>query len=266
MHQLLSRRDIIKTFVVTSAYSLINDKLWAAKVVSEVAAAPAGIDPDVGVARVQLSSFAAFNNDGGSVRLGSSSLTSSSEGGSVSVGLFPPIVISRISSTEYVALDTVCPHASNIVGACLGGVVNGRMNCSATGSQHGSRFDIRGQWVSGPANANLASYETSLADGILTIKLPGWGCQTTQQVVLNASEKRLELTVEPAFRSVEYEVRYRPNMAALPTVVQCANSLSGTINRNFVAVPSNDVTGRLKVYVLPQDGIYQIAIRMRTVV
>src|SRR5436190_1213912 len=38
MIQSLSRREVIKTIFVTSAFSIINNKLWAAKVVSEVTA------------------------------------------------------------------------------------------------------------------------------------------------------------------------------------------------------------------------------------
>jgi Rieske Fe-S protein len=259
MNQLLNRREVIKTILVTSACSLIQNKLWAAKVVSDVAPiAASAIDTSVGIARISLASFPALNTNGGSVRLGSSNIQS---GNSSPVGLYYPVVISRISTTEYVTLDTQCTHAGYVVGACSGGV-NGRMACGNTAPGHGSQYDIRGNPVAGPAQFPLLSYRTSVANGILTAQIFDEGFVVTQKTVLNGSEKRLELSFD-GFVDTEYEVRYRTNMTALPTAVSFATSVSGAVTSTVIK--GNAQTPTLKVYVVPQDGIYQVAIKWRTV-
>lgn len=256
MNQLFSRRDVIRTILVTSACSLIENKLWAAKVISDVAPAAPGIDPTVGVARINLASFPALNNNGGSVRLGSSGIISGNSG---PVGLYYPIVITRISASEYVTLDTQCTHAGYVVGACD---ASGRMHCGNTTPGHGSQYDIRGNPVAGPASFPLLSYPTSVANGILTAQIFDEGFDVTQTTVLNGSEKRLELSFD-GFDQTEYEVRYRSSINALPTAVSFATTVSGALTSTFIK--GNVQTPRLKVYILPQDGIYQVAIRLRAV-
>jgi Rieske Fe-S protein len=256
MNPLLNRRDVIKTILVTTACSLIENKLWAAKVVSDVTAA--SIDPTVGTARINVASFQALGTNGGSIRLGSSSLMAQSTG---PVGLFYPVVINRISATEYVTLDTQCTHAGFVVGTCVGGV-NGHMTCPG----HGSQYDIRGDVVQGPASFPLLRYPTTLANGVLNITMFDQGFDVRQATVLNGNEKRLELSFD-GFDGVEYEVRYRQNMAALPTPVPFATSVSG--GATATVIKGNFNTPTLKVYVVPQngiqDGIYQVAIKWRAV-
>jgi Rieske Fe-S protein len=252
MNDLLSRRDVIKTVLVTTATSLIGNKAWAAKTVSEVAA---NIDPTIGIARITLSNFPALNNNGGSVRLGSSGIISGSSG---PVGLYYPIVISRVSASEYVAVDTQCTHAGFVVGACVGGL-NGRMTCPG----HGSQFDIRGLVQPGfDAQFDLLSYTSSVSDGILRIELPDVGYSVTQTAVMNGSQKRLQLTW-PTVSATEYEVRWRPNLETAATVVPLFTTLTGTTSTNVYTSPFNG--GTRSVFILPQDGIYQVAIRMRQV-
>jgi Rieske Fe-S protein len=260
MNSLFNRRDVMKTILVTSACSLIENKLWAAKVVSEVSevAASPGIDPTIGIARITPGSFPALSTNGGSIRLGSSNLQN---GGPGPVGLYYPIVINRISATEYLTLDTQCTHAGYVVGACVGGIT-GRMACANTTAGHGSKFDIRGNPVAGPASFPLLSYPTTLANGVLTIQLFDQGFDVTQKTVLNGSEKRLELSFL-GFDKTEYEVRYRTSMEALPTVIPFATAVSGAVGATVITGAVQTPT--LKVYVVPQDGIYQVAIRLRAV-
>jgi len=256
MLQHLTRRDVVKTLLVTSAYSLINNKLWAAKLVSEVS--PALEDPK-GIARVKVSDFAALNNNGGSVRLGSSNLSNN-----IPIG-FPvyPIVINRLGPTEFVALESNCPHEGAAINALTGGL-SGRMSCSNTGSDHGSQFDARGNVTRGPAGANLISYPTSFnaTTGILmiTIDQPDFIFNVTQTMVLNGAERRMELSWQ-SVSGVEYEVRHRPNFSTEPVRVSMATTLSGPVTA--LSRAGNDATQRC--WVVPQEGYYQVAIRMRIV-
>jgi nitrite reductase/ring-hydroxylating ferredoxin subunit len=256
MHEQLTRRDIIKTILVASATSVIGGKAWAAKTISEVTAN--AVDPTLGVARILLSSFAALNNNGGSVRLGSSGIS-----GSFPVGLYYPIVINRLSATQYVALDSQCLHAGCVVGALTGGV-NGRMSCPC----HGSLYTSSGLCVGGPApiGQSLRSFPTTLEGGILKIEIPDQGFSTRMTQVLNGTEQRLQLTWD-SFTSVEYEMRFRPNFATEPTKVNFSTTLTGAFATAFVK--GNDTTAdeptAVKAFVPAVDGIYQVAIRLRTV-
>src|SRR3954468_981874 len=235
MTQLLSRRDVIKTVFVTSAFSIINNKLWAAKIVGDVTAN--SINPTIGIARIQLSSFAALNTNGGSVRLGSSSLS-----GDTSIGALNPIIINRINATQYVALDSACLHEGAIIGKYSN--ATGSMTCP----RHGSRYEIHGICTFGPAGVGnpLTSYTTSLANGILSIELIDQGFTFTQTTILNVNETRLALTWD-ALDRVEYEIRHRPNLSTEPVVVNSSLTLSGAFTSAFVPGLANG--GTRTVYV-----------------
>lgn len=245
MNDLLSRRDVIKTILVTTATSIIGNKAWAAKTVSEVSQS---IDPDVGIARITLSSFPALNNNGGSVRL-------SSFGSNVNAAFYKPIIITRVSATEFTVLDSECTHEGCVVNAFVGTPVNGRLTCPC----HGSQFSIQGQVVQGPANLPLFKYTNQVATGIMTIQLPGYGFNVTQTTALNGSQKRLELAFFGS-SATQYEVRQRTTLDAAPAIVPFSTTLSGPTTTNFTT-GVNFTTPR-RVYIVPQDGIYQIAIRL----
>jgi len=246
----LSRRGVIKTLLVASATSLIGNKVWAGKVVSDVKASLD--DPFTGTARILLSSFPALNTNGGSVRLGSSGINSNN----FPDGLFYPMIINRISATEYVTLESQCSHAGCVVNAFVGSVATGRITCNC----HGSQYDIRGNVKVGPAGFGLLSYPTTLKNGVLIIKVHDAGFNVTQTTVLNGTQKRLKLTWD-SYNPVEYELRWRPNFATEPVVVPFATSATGAITPKVI-LGNDDVQ---TLYVDPQDGIYQIAIRLRPV-
>lgn len=255
MQSLLSRRDVIKTIFVTGAFSLINDKLWAAKVVSEVTAN--AISPSVGIARILLSSFTALNTNGGSVRL-----TSCNFNGDVPRGAFYPIIINRISATEYVAVNSSCLHEGAIIGRLIGGLT-GRMTCP----RHSSQYEIHGICTRNPNSASgfvgqsLQTYPTSVANGILTIEVADQGFSFTQEVVTTTSDKRIKLSWD-ALEFVEYEVRYRPDFATEPVRINCSLTETGTFSTGLIPGIING--GPRTAYVPAQNGFYQIAIGMRS--
>jgi hypothetical protein len=79
---------------------------------------------------------------------------------------------------------------------------------------------------------------------------------------MNGSQKRMQLSWFTV-SSTEYEVRWRPNLETAPTVVSLFTTLTGTTPASFYTSPFNG--GTRSVYVIPQDGIYEVAIRMRSV-
>ena len=258
----LTRRDVIKTILVTSASSLVGGKVWAAKVVHDVTAA---VNPFVGVARVQLSQFPAMSANGGSVRLTSSNIVDTGSGADRNIhaeGLFPPILINRISASQYLAFDSSCLHAGCAVPPLQGGLT-GRIQCAC----HGSLYDAFGKCVGGPAPVGqfLRSFRTRLEGDILEIETDQW-FNMAQKTVLNGSEQRLQLTWD-SFEFVEYELRWRPNFATEPVVVNFAASLNGDPTESIITGNDNGAAdaGAVKIYVVPQNGIYQIALHLRSV-
>jgi Rieske Fe-S protein len=253
--QQLTRRDLIKTILVTSATSLIDNKLWAAKAISEVTPGVAA-DANVGIARVSLALYPGLNNNGGSVRLGSSGIS-----GSFPVGLYYPILINRVSATEYAVLDTACTHEGCVVPAFAGSVASGRITCPC----HGSQYDIHGNVTQGPAGSNLLTYASTLdsVNRILSITFPDQVFNTRQTSVLNGTEKRLEIKWS-SFAGVEYELRYRPNFQTEPVRVPFSTTISGVIGATTITGnnTSETATNAKKLYVVPQDGFYQIAIKL----
>ncbi len=80
------------------------------------------------------------------------------------VSSLPPVIVLRLSDTDFRAFTAVCTHSGCVVshfGANL-------INCAC----HGSQFDTRGQVVTGPATRQLVAYN----------------------VVYNATEQRLTVT------------------------------------------------------------------------
>jgi hypothetical protein len=98
--------------------------------------------------------------------------------------------------------------------------------------------------------------------GFLRIELPDFDMTLRQTSVLNGSEKRLQLSWFTV-ATTDYEVRYRPNLLTEPMVVPLSDTLSGPVTKDFYISP--ETGGTRSVYVIPQDGIYQVAIRQRPV-
>ena len=88
----------------------------------------------------------------------------SNTGGAVLVesvaGVF---LVSRTTDTTFTAIDAVCTHQSCTVTNADGDIYV----CPC----HGSRYDRSGRVVNGPATASLRRYNTSFANGIVTINL-----------------------------------------------------------------------------------------------
>lgn len=94
-----------------------------------------------------------------------SSLTA--DGGAVYVD-FPgedlPLIVHRLSATEYVAFTSKCTHLGCEVELPAGGSVD----CLC----HGSKFDGRGNLVSGLAQQSLQSFPVTLEGNQITISTP----------------------------------------------------------------------------------------------
>jgi cytochrome b6-f complex iron-sulfur subunit len=71
------------------------------------------------------------------------------------------ILVAHVAQNSFTALSAACTHA-----ACtITGYGSGTFVCPC----HGSQFDTSGRVVGGPAPANLLTFGTSFASGVLTI-------------------------------------------------------------------------------------------------
>jgi Rieske Fe-S protein len=76
-------------------------------------------------------------------------------------GVSSPVLVERVTSSQYRALSLVCPHRGTIVAVEPNGFL-----CP----NHGARFDRDGTWLGGQATADLAPLGVRVnADGTLTI-------------------------------------------------------------------------------------------------
>jgi Rieske Fe-S protein len=96
--------------------------------------------------RVVLSRYPALKKVGGAAVVGSLGGTQ--------------VAVVRTGQRSYVALDRRCPHAGGIVGLAGNG-----WTCPL----HGSRFDIDGDRISGPASSGLRKLRSRLSKGVLVV-------------------------------------------------------------------------------------------------
>lgn len=75
------------------------------------------------------------------------------------------VLLIRVSESEIVALDPACRHKK-----CGVKFESGwdKIKCKC----HGSRYDLRGQVLNGPATKDLAVFPAEISEGALRIRLP----------------------------------------------------------------------------------------------
>ncbi len=88
---------------------------------------------------LQDAAYSALNTVGGAVRV-------------TPPGTFDPVIVVRVSDSEFAAYSSTCPHRSCPVDLPD---ENGIVLCPC----HDSHFDIRGRYIDGPARADLPPVE-----------------------------------------------------------------------------------------------------------
>ena len=78
-----------------------------------------------------------------------------------------PLAITRLTETTAAAVSRVCTHMGCTVN--LPGAPGRTLDCPC----HGSRFQVTGQVVNGPAERPLASFPTAIDGNQIVITLPG---------------------------------------------------------------------------------------------
>lgn len=247
----IPRREFIKVFALTTAYSSLFNGDWFGTVLAEVSPQAR---PTVGVLRLNIDDFPALQNDFGSVRIGTSRLSAN-----VPVGLFYPMLVNRAPGGQFHALNSECTHAGCTV------PVFSRASNSSTCPCHGSRFAIDGRAINGPASFPLQSYKVSF-DGtnLLTIEIPDWPHEIVGSRVDGgaALKPRLQLKFL-AFANLDFEVLFRASLSEAWKPIPFA--LTPEAPARQTVFPGIDDFANLYVDRTGEAGFYAVAIRIRPV-
>jgi cytochrome b6-f complex iron-sulfur subunit len=77
-----------------------------------------------------------------------------------------PVAITRLTETKVVAVSRICTHQGCTVNLPVSSGLT--LNCPC----HGSRFQVTGQVVNGPADRPLASFPTAIDGNQVIVTLP----------------------------------------------------------------------------------------------
>lgn len=177
-------------------------------------------------------------------------------GGSIVVDLgesISPLIVTRSEGDAFYALDSRCTHAGCIVGSYS--AAQGFIQCPC----HGSRYDIQGRVIRGPADQNLTSYAVfSDPSGELKILHPSLtlNAKPAQLLQRSATTLRLRLT----FRAVaarRYQLHYRSSLDAASIQVPFAvQEHSSSTQQEFIA--TSDGLRHLYVETTERRGFFHV--------
>lgn len=233
-----SRRDWIKRFLLGSAASSSGVALLLAEVADAAQPLPARL-------RLRLADYPALQNTGGSVQLKFSSI-------------YPPLTVNRVSTTEFVTLDSICTHAGCTVEKFIAD--NNVMRCPC----HGSGFNVRGEVVQGPAEYNLNAFVTTYdaAGGIIEATVPwlGLNVNAIQQHSQTGGVKRLRLSFQ-ATAFATYRVLYLTAPGATPVVQPFSRTPTGAATQTSLTA-NDDAEFTVYVDATGERGFYVISLQL----
>ena len=156
------------------------------------------------------------------------------------------ILINKESDTDYYALDPRCPHNGCQVDTYS--IASNTNTCPC----HGSRFDIAGHVVNGPARTDLQTYATQLeGDSTLKIEVPGLVLRMNSIALQSTSgaTRRMRLTF-PTMAGSQYYVRYTEDLNTPFQIINFSTTAGGVANQTIV----NGTGATKSVYVDSSTG------------
>ncbi len=241
-----TRRRWVKQFMLCSAASLIGPR-WSSSVLAEVTST----GPGPGVIRLKPSAFPALANPGGSIQL-------------KFIQFNAPLTLNRVTEDRFVTLDSICTHAGCTVGRFIVANNLGRMQCPC----HGSRYDIEGTVIRGPAGDNLGRFATSYdaASDVVAISIPELALHIESISVHQQGENgqiRLKL-VFPVSLGALYEIRYQPHLSSPAQLVPFATTPAGLADKTTVGP---DKFGDFTAYVdaTGSQGFFSVGVMLTPV-
>ena len=253
LNQLSTRREVVKSLLWGSALSVVGQKVMSQAIVGQIhAAGPVSI----GSLKLKISDFPVLAAANGSLRLGSSGIGSDKS----PLGIYPPLIINRGTSSSFYALDARCPHAG-----CVVGTYKTSASCM-TCPCHSSKFKLDGGFLNGPANISLIRYPVSEPQpGFISIEIEEMTVHVTVKPLSGNPRHPFKLTFL-AFEHITYEVRFRGFNSETSRVLPFSLTADSTAQQSsllLITTPDDDTS----LYIDPptENGMIQVAIQMRTV-
>jgi Rieske Fe-S protein len=234
----LDRRAWIQRYLVGAVMGQVFTATWVPRVATAA-------QPGNAVIKLKAGDYPALQGNGGSVQLEFSSA-------------IPPITINRETETLFHAFDSICTHAGCTVGKFV--PTSGWMRCPC----HGSRYDIRGRVLFGPAQNDLKSHPTSYdpTTGTLEIRVTGLGLQIESIELLGPAVggELLRLSFYSTAHT-SYRLYHFPTLGAEPVVVPFSTSPGGPFNETTV-ISTTDRISHLYLTTAANRGFYAISLHL----
>jgi nitrite reductase/ring-hydroxylating ferredoxin subunit len=158
--------------------------------------------------------------------------------GSVRVELLPSLsinesllIITRAPGDVFYAVTAICTHEQQKVAPYDHTEETRKMICYT----HNSEFDIQGNllWgAGGPTQPSLTKYNTSYANGVVRVEIPGLNFKMNSMVLQSTTGATSRYVLNFTRRNGgRYRVLYTPDLATEPVPVNFATSSSGALNR-----------------------------------
>lgn len=245
----LSRREIIRTFVLGTAFSNVIGQAWAASLRFDVRPMA---KVQSGLLKVKLADFPELNNSGGSVRVGTSPVVRNSPDEIRASGLLQPVLINRGAGGLFYVMMAECTHAGCSVNRLSGGI----MQCPC----HGSQYTIDGSVVRGPAAQPLQRLEFREQNGSLEIVLPDVPFELVTDRIASSSRFHINFL---AFTNMTYQVYFRPSLTAPLQKVNFSTTPNGPLTQ--IELPGVDNFVDLYLDRSGTAGFFHVAIKSMAV-
>lgn len=262
-----TRRNWVKQFILGSAASLTAPN-WIGSVLAEVTSTGPGPGvirlkaAEIIVQELQLGPNGQVLRDQNGNAIFAPVAPLANPGGSVQFNFIQntaPLTLNRVTADRFVALDSICTHAGCTVARFI--LANNRMTCPC----HGSRYDIEGRVIRGPAEEPLAQFATDYdaASGIVAITIPALALHIESISVHQQGPDgsvRMKLSFPVSYGAI-YEIRHQADLAAPFNLVSFSNTPTGVANQTVIGP---EATGNFTAYVDASGsrGFFTVGVRL----
>ena len=244
----VSRREIIKTFALGTAFSNLVGRTWAESFHLEVQQAAVF---SAGVLKLDLNDFPSLAEPFGSVRIGTSPIGPDRH----TDAWLKPIIINRGAADDLYVLSAVCTHQGCILPRM--DATSRVMPCFAP-CGHGSLFEMDGTVREGPANNPLDRYAFTRSGSMLTITVPDLFFDVTFERAPSSARVRIQFV---AFYQTTYEVYFRQTIDGPAELVSFALTENGPATLREVAGDFDSTYVTLYLDRPGQFGFFQVAVK-----
>lgn len=216
----LSRRDVIKTIALGSAFSNVIGRSWSTPLVYDIRPLS---EIQTGSLVIKLADFPELGKARGSVRVSTSPLDAP---GQKQVGLFAPVIINRGDNNDFYVMSAECTHEGCTVRRM--DAVSKVMVCPC----HGSQYAMDGTVIHGPALQSLRTLKYTETDEAVQIEMPDVFYEISTQKAEPSARVQISVLT---FQGITYEVFFGESLSSAPQPVPFASTASGALNQTEFA-------------------------------